>query len=125
MTSPASVQQWKEINAHRLVECRWGCSMTVESCRTYQTRAKRYIIHFGGHGEQHERANAEYLSCLNPVPCPHLLSDEELMSSAASLREEMSSTRKHLVNRARVADRLVNPSCMLQEADWRRSLVNV
>ncbi len=41
--SALTVDQWKELNAHRLVECRWGCSITVEACRSYpvQDRALR------------------------------------------------------------------------------------
>ncbi len=46
--SPLTVDQWKELNAHRLVQCRWGCSMTADACRSYQSRTGRYVLHFNG-----------------------------------------------------------------------------
>ncbi len=34
------------IDCHKLLECRWGCKLTEQACRSYQSRTPRYVIHF-------------------------------------------------------------------------------
>lgn len=126
-TAVVSVDEWKAQNAHRLLDCRWGCKITSEACRAYQTRTNRYVIHFQGHRDQYPRANADYVRCFMPEPCPNLLSDEEVASRefgscGTDLQRFDRRTRSH---RAREMNRLVSPSRMLQEGQWHRSLVKL
>jgi hypothetical protein len=124
--SELTVDQWKEQSAHRLVECRWGCSMTADACRSYQSRTGRYVLHFNGQREPYPRVNADYLNCLLPEPCPHLMSDDEARSRrnpGDSTRIRELSARRALSREARELDRLVNPEHMLREGQWNRSLV--
>lgn len=125
MTATAvNVEEWKAQNAHRLIDCRWGCKITSEACRAYQARTNRYVIHFQGHRDQYPRANADYLRCFMPEPCPNLLSDEEVASSEfAACRAAASIDRRSSGHRDREMNRLVSPSRMLQEERWHRSLV--
>ncbi len=125
-TSVLAAAQWKELNAHRLIECRWGCSITVEACRSYQSRTGRYVLHFNGQREPYPRVNADYLNCFMPEPCPHLLPDEEINRLAETCGQHNHRTtleRRARSRQARETDRLVNPDQMLREAQWNRSLV--
>jgi hypothetical protein len=124
-TTAVRVEEWRAQNGHRLVDCRWGCKITSEACRAYQTRTNRYVIHFQGHRDQYPRANADYLRCFMPEPCPNLLSDEEAASSefVACSADTSHLNRRTRGHRAREISRLVSPSRMLQEAQWHRSLV--
>jgi hypothetical protein len=123
----ANVDEWKAQNAHRLIDCRWGCKITSEACRAYQTRTNRYVIHFQGHRDQYPRANADYVRCFMPEPCPNLLSDEEAASFefAACKADTSHVHRRSSGHRAREMNRLVSPSRMLQEGQWHRSLVKL
>lgn len=123
----ATVDQWKEANAHRLIHCRWGCKITPEACRTYQSRTGRYILHFNGDSEPSQRANAEYVSCLLPEPCPNLMSDEDIHALCKSRSENTLSAdreRRLVARRLRVRQQLADPDVMLEEDEWRRSLVS-
>jgi hypothetical protein len=123
-----TVDQWKELNAHRLVECRWGCSITAEACRSYQSRTCRYVLHFNGQREPYPRVNADYLKCLLPEPCPHLVPDEEingLPETCGIHKRGISVERRARSRHARELDRLANPDQMLREAQWNRSLVSL
>lgn len=121
-----TVDQWKELNVHRLVECRWGCSITIGACRLYQSRTGRYVLHFNGQREPYPRVNADYVKCFLPEPCPHLMSDDEVRSwrtlgDCARIRQ--LSERRALSREARELDRLANPEHMLREEQRNRSLV--
>ena len=121
-----AADQWKELNAHRLIECPWGCSMTLEACRSYQSRTSRYVLHFNGQREPYPRVNADYLNCFMPEPCPHLLPDEEIHRLAETCPQHNHRTsleRRARSRQARETERLVNPDQMLREAQWNRSLV--
>ena len=127
MTSqPVTAEQWKERNSHRLIECRWNSTITLEACHAYQSRNTRYVIHFNGSGTPQPRVNADFLRCLDPEPCPHLLSDpevEELRAERNSSGSDVSAVKRMLVRRAKTWGRLVDPDRMLAEPDWTRSLV--
>lgn len=122
-----NVEQWREQNAHRLIDCRWGCKITSEACRAYQARTNRYTIHFKGHSEQYPRVKGDYLRCFTPEPCENLLSDEEIAKSQDALLETRTShfERRRRANQVREQHRLVSPRAMLQEAQWHRSLLRV
>jgi hypothetical protein len=122
----ATVELWKELNSHRFVECRWGCSLTPEACRSYQSRTARYVIHFNGQREPYPRVNADYVKCCLPEPCPHLMPDDEvrsLRSLGDTARIRQLFERRALSREARQLDRLANPEQMLCEEQWNRSLV--
>ncbi len=124
--SALTVEQWKEMNAHRLIECRWGCNITSEACRLYQARTGRYVLHFNGQREPYPRVNADYLRCFLPEPCAHLMSDDEirgLEATVGSVNHRPSPERRERSRHARELDRLVNPDLMLREAQWNRSLI--
>jgi hypothetical protein len=126
MRCPVTVAQWKELNADRLVECRWGCSMTVEACRSYQSRTGRYVLHFNGQRVPYPRVNADFVNCLLPEPCPHLMSDDEIRSRRNKRdlpKISQLSERRALSREGRELDRLANPEHMLREEQWNRSLV--
>ena len=122
-----TVDQWKATNAHRLVDCRWGCRITQEACHAYQSRAGRYILHFNGDSEPSQRANAEYVTCLLPEPCPNLVPDADIRTLGKNRseqgllvhRERMLAARRH-----RQRQQLSDPNVMLEEEEWRRSLVS-
>jgi len=125
MTSVASVEQWKQ--EHGLVKCRWGCSITVDACRSYQARSARYVIHFNGAADPLPRVNAEYIRCVLPEACPHLLSDDEAHRAHERLRASGALRGDRRLQRAvigRARNRLVNPDRMLNEPMWRRSLLH-
>ena len=120
--------KWRRDNSHRLIDCRWGCRMSLDACRKYQARCRRYVIHFNGTRSPLSRVNAEYLKCLYPEPCAHLISDEEAAEMRAvnglSVDQELKRRRKQ-ANRAKEWDRFINPDHMLEEEDWNRSLIRV
>lgn len=121
---PVSVEQWKEANAHRLVQCRWGCTLTREACRSYQVRARRYVMHFVGDPSPALRPNGEYVRCLLPEPCPYMISDDESREVRAEMRlvgDALPFRRRG--NGNRLGEHLSSPDAMLEEADWNRSLV--
>jgi len=120
----AQVEEWRKLNSPRLVQCRWGCAITVEACRAYQSRTVRYVNHFNGQRVPYLRANAEYLRCLSPEPCPHLMSDREAGEALEARRfNNLSPEKKLREHRARDMQRFVNPEEMLKEAEWHRSLL--
>ncbi|MCA1961469.1 MAG: hypothetical protein LDL33_11815 [Desulfomonile sp.] len=126
MTSTAvMVKQWKERNAHRLVQCRWACTLTRNACRLYQVRSRRYVFHFAGDHHPPPRPNAEYVRCLLPEPCPHAISDDESREIRAELKlaGDLFPFRRRDPGVRQVDERLVSPDEMLQEADWKRSLI--
>jgi hypothetical protein len=127
MSSAATtVEQWKALNSHNLVECRWGCKLSGQACRSYQSRAPHYIIHFNGSLDACSRVNADYIKCLIPYPCPHFASDNdsgELESRGASHSDALKLRRGAAFHHAREMERLASPDGMLQEAQWHRSLV--
>lgn len=126
MTSmPVSVEQWMELNADRLVQCRWGCTLTREACHSYQVRAQRYVLHFAGDASPVSRPNGEYLRCLLPEPCPNVISDEESRELRAELRlaGDVFSARRRAQGSRLLEEHLISPNAMLEEADWKRSLV--
>ena len=119
-------EEWMSDNAHALVDCRWGSCISYAACRKYQASRSRYVIHFNGDGAPLTRVNPEYLRCLFPAPCPNLISDEEAAEIRAQNRlasDETSAQRRKRINRAKSWDRFVNPDRMLEEEDWRRSLL--
>jgi hypothetical protein len=124
-STPLSVEQWKELNADRLVQCRWGCTLTREACRAYQVRSRRYIYHFVGDTDPLCRPNGDYVACLLPEPCPNAISDEESREVRAVLRLDSDSlSSRPPGNRGGwIDEQLVSPDTMLEEADWKRSLV--
>ncbi len=122
----ATVEEWKQANAGNIIDCRWGCRLSREACLRYQTKSKRYVMHFQGEKEPLLRINSDFLTCVFPDPCPHFLPDEE----AAALRERIRQAgdddvvmRRVRQNEAKEKERLVNPDTMLDEADWNRSLI--
>jgi hypothetical protein len=122
-----TADQWKDANAHRLIDCRWGCRITLESCKSYQTRTRRYISHFNGEIQPFPRMNADYVTCFLPEPCPYLMSDDEIRTvteresgrGGPSERERRVAARKN-----RLRQELTDPHVMLMEQDWHRSLVS-
>ena len=124
---PLTADQWKEANAHRLIDCRWGCRISPEACRSYQTRTNRYIIHFNGETAQFPRMNADYVTCFLPEPCPHLMPDDDAraLTERGRYRGDASNReRRHAVQKNRLREQLADPNVMLMEQDWRRSLVS-
>jgi len=120
----ANVEEWKKHNSARLVQCRWGCAITMEACRAYQSRTVRYVNHFNGQRVPYPRANAEYLRCLSPEACPHVMSDQEAGEALEARRlKKLPSETKLREHRAREMQRFVNPEEMLKEAEWHRSLL--
>jgi len=105
IAGPFTVEEWMELNSHRLIDCRWGCRITPEACRSYQLRGSRYVIHFNGHAETYPRINADYLRCVSPEPCPYLMSDED----AAALQSEMPANDDLEAG---------DPSWGIQDGDW-------
>ncbi|MBM4328577.1 MAG: hypothetical protein FJ118_15605 [Deltaproteobacteria bacterium] len=123
---PTTVDEWKRLHASRLVQCRWGCMLTEEACRTFQSRRSRFVIHFNGSGNPYPRVNADYLQCVYPEPCDHLISEEEAEALAEERfvkAQQRRSERSDLLRAAREKARLVSPEPMLGEAEWTRSLV--
>lgn len=123
-SGPVTVEEWKRLHRDELVECRLGGTITKQACRKYQCRDARYVIHFAGHDESYVRPNSDYVLCMIPDPCPHLLGDDDIeecrpgdlvLSSAA--RNGRSRTQ------VRHREKLVNPDYMLEEPDWHRSLI--
>jgi hypothetical protein len=127
MSSTAmSPEQWKQAHAQRLIACRWGCMISPEACRLYQSRTGRHVLHFNGDQEPLPRPNADYIHCLMPDPCPHVISEEEAAAVALTRslhRETVKRDRGRLHERARRRNLLVNPDAMLGEGDWSRSLL--
>ncbi|MBI5248418.1 MAG: hypothetical protein HY912_02890 [Desulfomonile tiedjei] len=126
-TASVKVEQWRDQNAYRLIDCRWGCKITAEACRAYQARTSRYTVHFKGHREQYPRVKGDYLRCFMPEPCQNILSDEEIAEIRLSLPDTRFSgaERRNRANQVRQLNRLVSPNAMLQEAQWHRSLVRI
>lgn len=111
--SSAAVQQWKELNAARLIQCRWGGTITREACRSYQLRRSRYSVYFRVGGTGYQRVNAEFVKCINPEPCPHFMTDEALQLLPG--RAPLDALEKELEKRRTVAERrrlqrLVDPN---------------
>jgi len=127
MTDPeTAVEHWTKLNADSFIDCRWGCKITVDACRAYQSRTSRHILHFNGERTPSPRVNAEYLKCFLPEPCPNFLSDEE----ARAAREKRDLLNRPLQrpvrqNLGRELNRLISPDEMLREPQWRRSLVTL
>ena len=124
--TPVTVDQWKGLNAHQFVDCRWGCSITRKACEAYQSRTERRVIHFNGSSHACSRANAEYIRCLLPDPCPHVISnrDSDRETPGRSLQHATAAARRRAAcSHARDLERLVNPDNMLRESRWHRSLV--
>jgi hypothetical protein len=122
----SQVEQWKRQNADRLMSCRWGLKITTEACHSYQTRSARYVLHFNGDRNPSPRVNADYLSCLLPEPCPHLLPDPDvnvLAENHPGHEDNNHAGRLLAQTKTRTLDRLLNPNHMLNEPDRCRSLV--
>jgi hypothetical protein len=122
---PESVEQWRIMNRDRLLECRWLGHILPESCKSYQTRAERRIIHFSGDPNPLVRINADYLKCYDPFPCPNLLTDEQLDQHKRSCgrKDQTYIEQKEGVGKARELDNLTNPDHMIMENNRHRSLV--
>jgi hypothetical protein len=123
---PATVEEWKGLNASRLVQCRWGCLLTQDACRAYQSRRSRFVIHFNGSGNPYPRVNADYLRCVYPDPCIHLIPEgeaEALAEERCAKALQRRAERSDFLAAAREKARLVSPEPMLDEAQWTRSLV--
>jgi hypothetical protein len=121
-----TVERWKALNSRRLLECRWGCAITEDACRSYQAKNQRRVIHFNGSMDACSRVNADYIRCLLPDPCPHLLSDDEIdkiRSQVALHSGDNALERRAALRHAREMERLADPNQMLNEAQWHRSLV--
>jgi hypothetical protein len=124
--APVNVEQWKQRNRGNVVQCRWGCEITLDACRAYQSRTVRYVLHFNGDRVPLPRVNAEYVRCFVPDACPHLLSDEEAHEALeARRRQQVPSDRMSRQHRGRIRERLIDPDDMLREEPWRRSLLAV
>jgi hypothetical protein len=122
----STVEQWQSNNRGRIVQCRWGCSMTADACLAYQLRTDRYVVHFQGTASPKRTVNADYVRCFLPEPCPHALSDEEvgrIQEGAASDKAPLIPKYRQGKERGLMRDRLVNPDRMVEEPDWRRSLL--
>ncbi|MEJ2717925.1 MAG: hypothetical protein P8182_12415 [Deltaproteobacteria bacterium] len=125
-SGPVTVEEWKELHAADLIDCRWGCRMTRAACRSYQARRDRYIIHFNGQPRPYPRVNADYLRCVYPEPCAFLISDDEVAQLRADRGLEVDGLcqeRRNRESQARDLDHLSNPEPMLGEPQWARSLV--
>jgi hypothetical protein len=121
-----TVEQWNALNSRNFVECRWGCKLTEQACRTYQSRSPRYVIHFNGSLDACSRVNADFVKCLLPDQCPHFVTDIEIdktLSGSSSHSDALSLQRKAASRRGRAMERLASPDSMLHEAQWHRSLV--
>lgn len=125
MTSaPINVEEWKRSRGTGLIQCRWGCAITLAACRAYQSRNVRYVLHFNGQRTPYPRVNAEYLRCFFPEACPHLMSDEEAREALEARKLKKQPPEKKLrEHRSREWERLVNPDEMLKEGQWNRSLL--
>ena len=126
MSGYRTVKEWREANQGRLLSCRWGLGITPEACRAYQTRTKRYVIHFNGEPVTYERANAEYVNCMLPDGCPHLLPLENEAGRQAgkgTRAESHAGTGGMGWDPARELDRMTNPDYMLFESHWNQSLI--
>ena len=122
----SQVEQWKRQNSERLISCRWGLKITTEACHSYQTRTARYVLHFNGDRDPSPRVNADYLCCVLPESCPHLLPDSEIVAVSENrpVLDDNSNVGKLIAQtKARTFDRLANPNRMLNEPDRHRSLV--
>lgn len=125
-TGPQTVEQWRAANDQRLIDCRWGCRITPEACRAYQSRRSRYILHFNGQRKPFPRVNADYLQCVDPEPCVHFMPDDETdaLRDQRNLRfDGVLGERSRASMQAKERERLVSPDHMLNEAQWTRSLV--
>ena len=125
-SGPATVEQWKRQNALRLIECKWGCMITPEACRAYQSRTNRYILRLNGERNRKPRVNADYLRCLRPEPCAHILSDsdaEALRAQRDFFADEAAIERRNRAHQIREHEKLTSPDQMLAEPEWNRSLV--
>jgi len=123
---PATVDEWKRLNASRIVQCRWGCLLTEDACRAYQSRRSRFVIHFNGSGNPYPRVNADYLRCVYPEPCAHLIPEAEAEALAEDRRlkaQQLRADQSDGLSAAREKARLVSPEPMLDEAEWTRSLL--
>ena len=123
-SGPDTVEQWKERNADRLVQCRWGCEVTREACRSYQAKRKRYTVYFRTHGTGETNVNEYFIQCLKPNPCSHLIPDEELeLDISWETPEELNEIVEKRTKLAEIRRReqLVDPNEMLNENDGARS----
>ncbi len=117
-TGPVSVDQWREQNSEALIDCRWCGRIMPDSCRSYQSRTERYIIHFSGTATPCRRVNADYIKCFQPDPCEHLI--ENVESAAAAGESALNDPFLHLkagAEPAREFDRFTNPEHMLVETE--------
>ncbi len=123
---PVTAEQWFAQNSESLIDCRWGCRITPEACRLYQTRAGRHVIYFSGLENPASDVNGDFVLCVHPEPCPHLLSEEALEEIRPALqmrRDHWSRSRKCGSSISRKWEELTSPDIMLDEPAWRRSLV--
>ncbi len=121
-----TVDEWKQLNADRLIDCRWGGKITREACSSYQLRRSRYVLHFNGDRDPLSRLNADYLRCFFPSPCPHFLTDDEVelrLWESDDDEPDRHAERRSKVNSARELHRLTSPDEMLAEGSWARSLI--
>lgn len=122
---PSTLQEWKEMNARRLIQCRWGGQITPDACRSYQVGRSRYGVYFRTSGAGYQRVNAEFVKCAYPEPCPHFMSDRELASipDRSPLETlELELERRRAVAELRELHRLTDPSEMWNGNDWFGSL---
>ncbi|MEW6349759.1 MAG: hypothetical protein AB1646_11905 [Thermodesulfobacteriota bacterium] len=125
-THADTAEQWFAQNSGRLIDCRWGCRITPEACRLYQTRARRHVIYFGGSEAPALGVNGDFVLCVRPEPCPHLLPEEtgqETSPATWTLHNERLKARRSASAGSRKWEELTNPDIMLDEPAWRRSLV--
>ncbi len=122
---PETVEQWREVNKHRLINCRWCGSILPESCKSYQARAERRVIHFSGDTNPLVRVNADYIKCFDPFPCENLISEKDLsgLRSRRSSADQAFIEHRQGAGRAKELDFLTNPDHMLMEDNRRRSLL--
>ncbi|MEW5980643.1 MAG: hypothetical protein AB1898_33135, partial [Acidobacteriota bacterium] len=83
-------------------------------------------IHFNGSGNPYPRVNADYLRCVYPEPCAHLIPESEaeaLAEKRCAKAVQRRSEQNDEMGAAREKARLVSPEPMLGEAEWTRSLV--
>lgn len=126
-TGAKTVKQWLELNADKLIPCRWGGRITTDACRSYQTRRSRFTVYFRTFETGYVRPNADFLKCVSPEPCPYLIPGAELDDNPewVPLEElEAAIDRRREVAEVIQMARYTDPEEMLSEEDWMRSLIS-
>jgi hypothetical protein len=84
------------------------------------------MLLFIGGSAWRRRTSPDFLCCVHPAACPHLLTDEAaetIRTNRLPETDKALAERRSRVNQARELARLVSPDAMLAEPEWTRSLV--